>query len=169
MFVNCSSVKLIRKKRKKKKSSSTNCCDPSMLKHFSSQIICGLQSQLFCGSLWNWITASKHAPRCWNISHAGEVIFQVFGGFDIFPDLKQTTTSYNGILHSTNKELETDLLSYSLIQFNINTFFSCYQTKYKAIGKLCKIKITNEEVYPDSKWLITSKTSHAKETISKFQ
>lgn len=47
---------------KKKKSSSTNCCDPGMLRHSSSQIICGLQSQLFCGSPWNWIPASHLLP-----------------------------------------------------------------------------------------------------------
>ena len=91
------------------------------------------------------------APSWYNISHAGEVIFQrLFGGFDILPNLKQATTTCKGILRSTDKELETDLLSSSLIQFNINTF-SCYQTKHKAVGKLCKTKITNEVVSPDLK------------------
>ena len=66
------------------------------------------------------------------------------------PDLKQATTTCKEILHSTDKELETDLLSSSLIQFNIS-IFSCYRTKHKAVGKLCKIKITNEVVSPDLK------------------
>jgi len=52
------------------------------------------------------------APSWYNINHAGEVIFQrLFGGFDILPDLKQATTTYKGILNSTDKELETDLLT----------------------------------------------------------
>lgn len=137
--------------KKKKKSSSTNCCDPGMLRHSSSLIILWIS---ITAVLWQPLeldSSQSLAPSWQNISHAGEVIFQcLFGGFDILPDLKQATTTCKGILHSTDKELETDLLSSSLIQFNIS-IFSCYRTKHKAVGKLCKIKITNEVVSPDLK------------------
>lgn len=46
----------------RKKSSSTNCCDPGMLRHSSSQIICGLQSQLFCGSPLELDSSQSLAP-----------------------------------------------------------------------------------------------------------
>lgn len=47
LFVNYTSIKLIRKKKKKR--SRTNHCNPSMPRHPSSQIICGLQSQAGSG------------------------------------------------------------------------------------------------------------------------
>lgn len=99
-----------------------NCCNMSMPRHSSLQIICGLLSQFFSSSLWNCIKASKHAPRCSIISHDEEVIFQLlFGRADIFPDLKSATTTGSGILRSTDKELETDLYLTD-IQLNINNF-----------------------------------------------
>ena len=46
--------------------------------------MCGLQSQLFSSSLWNWMTASKHAPRCYNISHNERIVFQLLFGDVIY-------------------------------------------------------------------------------------
>ena len=110
--------------QKKKKISGTNCCDPGMLRHSSSQIICGLQSQLFCDSPWNWIPASHLLPagvtsimleRSYFSACLGDLIYCLTLNRPL-PPAKEYC-----ILQINNWRL-IYLLS-SLIQFNINIFF----------------------------------------------
>ena len=96
-----------------------------MLRHSSSQIICGLQSQLFCGSPWNWIPASHLLPagitsimleRSYFSACLGDLIYCLTLNRPL-PPAKEYW-----ILQIKNWRL-IYLLSSSLIQFNINIFF----------------------------------------------